>query len=215
EVFLHDPKFSVKIGRQKIVLDNGRLFSENDWRVNAQAHDAVNFRYNGDKFSSELIGAFNQTSSNNGLTNQPNGEPLSGTTYNPGFTTYKTLAIHYLKYKISDVFTLTTINSADGYQEPKSKEGTYQRFTDGGRLEFEKGKIYATFSGYYQSGKDASGNLLAAWYIQPEIKFTNPDNLSIRFGAEIFSGNNGQITSTTDHNFVALYGVNHRFNGNM
>ena len=94
EVFLHDPKFSVKIGRQKIVLDNGRLFSENDWRVNAQAHDAVNFRYNGDKFSSELIGAFNQTSSNNGLTNQPNGEPLSGTTYNPGFTTYKTLAIH-------------------------------------------------------------------------------------------------------------------------
>ncbi len=214
EVFI-SPKFSVKLGRQKIALDNQRLFAENDWRVNANAHDAANFKYYGDKLSSELIFAFNQTSSNNGVVNQPNGEPIFGTTFNPGFTYYKTLGVHYLKYKISDLFTLTTINSADGYQKPNSKEGVYQRFTDGGRLEFEKGKFYATFSGYYQSGTNSTGTNINAWYIQPEIKFTKTDNLIIRLGAEVFSGNNAEKPSASDHNFVPLYGVAHRFNGNM
>ncbi len=215
EVFFPNPKFSAKLGRQKIALDNQRLFAENDWRVNANSHDAANFKYSGDKLSSELIFAFNQTSSNNGQVNQPNGEPLFGTTYNPGFTTYKTLAVHYLKYKISDAFTLTTINAADGYQKPLSREGIYQRYTDGGRLDFEKGKIYVTFSGYYQSGTNSTGTNINAWYLQPEVKYNNPDNLSIRLGAEVFSGNNGEKPSASDHNFVPLYGVAHRFNGNM
>jgi hypothetical protein len=216
EIFLH-PKFSIKIGRQKFAVDDQRLFAENDWRVNANAHDAVNFRFNGDKLSSELLFAYNQTSSNNGVTNQPNGEPIFGTTYNPGvgISTYKTLGVHYLKYKITDAFTLTTINSADGYQEAKSKEGVYQRFTNGGRLAYQKSRFYATYSGYYQSGKDATGNLLDAFYHQAEIKYTIPESFTVRLGAELFSGNNGKVTSTTNHNFLPLYGVAHRFNGNM
>jgi len=216
EVFIK-PTFSIKLGRQKIALDNQRLFAENDWRANANAHDAVNFRYNGDKLSSELIFAYNQTSSRNGAStaNQSGGEPIFNTTYNPGFTTYKTLGVHYLKYKISDVFTLTTINAADGYQQAKSREGVYQRFTDGGRLEYEKGGFYATYTGYYQSGKNASGILLDAYYHQAELKYTIPENFSVRLGAEVMSGGNTKYKSTTDHNFVALYGVAHRFNGNM
>lgn len=215
EVFLPNPKFSIKLGRQKVALDNQRLFAENDWRVNAAAHDAVNLRYTADKLSSELIFAFNQTSSNNGQINQPNGEPIFGTTYNPGFTTYKALGVHYLKYKIGNLFTLTTINTADGYQKPKSREGIYFRYTDGGRLEFEKGKWYATTSGYFQSGKNTAGKNINAWYAQPEVKYNNPDNFSVRLGAEVFSGDNGEKPDASDHNFVALYGVAHRFNGNM
>jgi hypothetical protein len=216
EVFIK-PVFSIKLGRQKIALDNQRLFAENDWRANANAHDAVNFRYNGDKISSELIFAYNQTSSRNGAStaNQAGGEPIFNTTYNPGFSTYKTLGVHYLKYKITDAFTLTTINAADGYQQAKSREGVYQRFTDGGRLEYEKGGFYATFSGYYQSGKNSVGKTLDAWYIQPEVKYTIPESFSVRLGAEVFSGDNGEKPSSLDHNFVALYGVAHRFNGNM
>src|ERR1700741_1535642 len=37
--------FSIRVGRQRLAYDNQRLFAENDWRPNANAHDAANFRY--------------------------------------------------------------------------------------------------------------------------------------------------------------------------
>ena len=91
----------------------------------------------------------------------------------------------------------------------------YFRYTLGGRLEFEKELIYATLSSYYQGGKNNTGKNLSAWYIQPEIRITLTTGTITRVGAEIFSGDNNYITSTTDHSFVPLYGVAHRFNGNM
>ncbi len=218
QIFLK-PKFSIKLGQQVFSLDDQRLFAENDWRVNGQTHDAVNFIFEGDKVSSQLLFAENQTSSNNGVVNQPNGEPLFNTTYVPAGgvnSTYKALGVHYLKYKITDSWTLTTINSADGYQRANSKNGTNFRYTDGGRLAYEKGRFYATYSGYWQSGLDASGNLLDAFYHQAEVKYTIPESFTVRLGAEVMSGGNAKYTNTTtDHNFSPLYGVAHRFNGNM
>jgi len=112
-------------------------------------------------------------------------------------------------------WTVSTLNVADGFQDAKMKEKIYQRFTDGGRIEFEKGKFYVTASGYYQSGKNHTGKNINAWYAQPEVKFTVPQNILIRLGVEVFSGDNGEVKSLSDHNFVPLYGVAHRFNGNM
>lgn len=199
------PNFSIRIGRQKLTFDNQRLFAENDWRVNAGSHEALNFRYNSAKLSSELALAFNQTT-----------ERLMGTDYTPvGFTNYKTLGVHYIKYKLSENWTLSAINAADGYQDIKVKEKIYQRFTDGGRIEFQKGKLYTTFSGYYQTGKNNTGKNIAAWYVQPEVKFIIPQNLMIRLGAEIFSGDDNSVKNVSDHNFVPLYGVAHRFNGSL
>lgn len=37
--------FSVKLGRQRIMYDNQRLFAQNDWRVWARSHDALRFNY--------------------------------------------------------------------------------------------------------------------------------------------------------------------------
>ena len=217
QIFLH-PKFSIKLGQQTFALDDGRLFAENDWRVNGQVHDGVNFNFSGDRLSSQLFFAENQTSSNNGVVNQPNGEPLFNTTYNPGtgVTNYKALGVHYLKYKITDALTIVTINSADGYQRANSRNGTNFRYTDGGRLTYEKGRFYATYSGYWQSGLDASGNLLDAFYHQAEVKYTIPESFTVRLGAEVMSGGNAKYKdATTDHSFSPLYGVAHRFNGNM
>ncbi|MBA3705293.1 MAG: hypothetical protein H0W84_05170, partial [Bacteroidetes bacterium] len=101
------------------------------------------------------------------------------------------------------------------YQDLKYAEKIHQRYTDGGRLEFEKDKFYVTASAYYQSGKNSTGKNINAFYIQPEIKYTVPENLTLRLGVEIFSGDNGKVKSASDHNFIALYGVAHRFNGSM
>lgn len=198
-------KFSVRIGRQRLVYDNQRLFAENDWRLSGAVHDAVNFRYISPKVSSELALAFNQSS-----------ERYFGTDYAPsGFTNYKFLAVSYLRYKLSDPFTLTALNSTDAYQKTGQPEKMNFRYTLGGRLEYEKYGIYSTIAAYYQGGRNSSGKDLSAWYIQPEIRFSPAKGFVARLGAEVFSGGNNSSSSKTDHSFVPLYGVAHRFNGSM
>ena len=198
-------KFSIRVGRQRLIYDNQRLFAENDWRLSAAVHDAVNFRYNTPKISSELALAFNQSS-----------ERYFGTDYAPsGFSNYKFLAVNYLCYKINSRFTFTGLNSTDGYQDKTNPEKINFRYTLGGRLELEMNGFYSTFSAYYQGGKNNSGKGLSAWYVQPEVRYTSSKNFVARIGAEIFSGNSNGTTNITDHSFVPLYGVAHRFNGSM
>ncbi|TDD94420.1 alginate export family protein [Flavobacterium cellulosilyticum] len=208
------PNFSIRIGRQRIVLDNQRLFAENEWRVNANAHDAINFRYYKGKISLELIGAFNQTSERIfGTDYSPNQLSLTPANATPSaWTNYKTLAVSYVKYEFTPKFTATSIVAADGYQSKTNSEKTVWRLTYGGRLEYTYGNWYATTSGYIQSGRNNTEKSLKAWYVQPEIKFNKTNSISIRLGAEIMSGDNGTI-GNVDHNFVPLYGVAHRFNG--
>jgi len=88
------------------------------------------------------------------------------------------------------------------------------RFTSGGRLEYTSYHWYFTFSGYYQYGKDSSGKHLSAYYIQPEIKYT-VKAFNIRLGMEYLSGHDATKPVIKDNNFVPLYGVAHRFMGNM
>jgi hypothetical protein len=198
-------KFSVRIGRQRLVYDNQRLFAENDWRLSAAVHDALNFRYNSARLTSELAIAYNQSS-----------ERYFGTDYAPtGFTNYKFLAVNYIRYKLKDRFTVTALNSTDGYQDKSNPEEMNFRYTLGGRLEYEFKGIYTTFSSYYQGGKNSSGTKLSAWYIQPELRITSSKGLLVRLGAEVMSGNNNSLSSNIDHSFVPLYGVAHRFNGSM
>lgn len=199
-------KWSVRIGRQRIIYDNQRLFAENDWRLPANSHDAVRLIYNNKiNFTTEFIGAYNQYGENNLNSN-----------YKPvGFQNYKTLLVHYLNWKMDKNFTLTTINAADGYQSSKSGDykTTNMRYTSGGRLEFASYNWYLTFSGYYQYGKDSAGKKLKAFYMQPEIKYSGIKNLAIRLGMEYLSGQD--TMNAEDNNFVPLYGVAHRFMGNM
>jgi hypothetical protein len=198
-------RFSVRIGRQRLVYDNQRLFSENDWRINAAVHDGINFRYYGKKVISELAVAFNQSS-----------DRLFGTDYSPsGFTNYKFLAVNYLRFKPSSYLTLTALNSTDAYQVTDNPEKMNIRYTLGGRVEIESSGFYSTIAAYYQGGKNTSGKELSAWYIQPEIRYLTSKGLNARLGAEIFSGNDNSLVSERDHSFVPLYGTAHRFNGSM
>jgi hypothetical protein len=211
------PAFSIRIGRQRIMYDNQRLFAENDWRTNASAHDAVTFKYNKGKLNAEFAAAFNQANERVFGTDFTPSEP-STTPGSPSpsvtWTNYKALGVNYIKYDFSPSVTATTIIASDGYQDTVNKEKIFWRFTYGGRLEYKTEHWYATASGYFQSGRNATGKTLEAWYLQPELKYTQPDNFNIRLGAEIFSGDDGTV-GEKDHNFVPLYGVAHRFNGFM
>lgn len=200
-------KWSVRIGRQRVMYDNQRLFAENDWRLPGNSHDAVRLIYNNKiNFTNELLGAYNQY-----------GENTFTSNYKPtGFSNYKVLIVDYLNWKISDKVNFLTMNTADGYQssKPNDYKTTYMRFTNGGRLEYSTYNWYVTFSGYYQHGKDSSGVKMKAFYIQPEIKYTN-QKLTVRLGMEYVSGQDTSKHETVDKSFVPLYGVAHRFMGNM
>jgi len=203
EAYLSDDYF-FRIGRQKVELDNGRLFSAANWSQAARAHDGINFIIKKQKFSSELMTFFNQTS-----------EAYFETNFSPTtFTNYKWLSVHYFKTKINNNFTLTTLNSADGYQSKTNAKTMYVRGTSGGRIEYEKGNFYATLSGYYQYGKIQSGQNVKAYYLQPELQYKYK-KLSAKLGAEIMSGDDANETSEYFKSFVPLYGVAHRFMGTM
>lgn len=200
-----NPHLSVRIGRQRLVYDNQRLFSENEWRNAGASYDAARLIYKKGNVHSDIFASFNQT-----------GENFYNTTYKPaGFTEYKVLLGHYLKWKASNSFQLTAMNVADGFQSYKAKETntTLMRYTTGGRIELFQNEWYFTTAAYYQFGKDSSGKKLAAYYLQPEVKYTNK-SVTVRLGAELLSGTPAEVTNV-DHSFVTLYGSPHRFNGNL
>jgi hypothetical protein len=198
-------KLSLRIGRQRIMYDNQRLFAENDWRLSANSHDAVRLIFNNQTtLNTELTFAFNQSAENNFTTN-----------YVPyGFNNYKVLFIHYVRWKPSLHLSLSAINVADGYQSSlPNNHSTHVRFTSGGRIEFTKPLWMIAASAYYQYGNDSSGKTLSAYYFQPEIKYTGIKNLSLRLGMEWMSGQ--QSGSKKDNSFVPLYGTVHAFMGSL
>jgi len=75
--------------------------------------------------------------------------------------------------------------------------------------------MYGTISAYYQGGENPSGSGLSAWYFQPEMRYTANTGSVVRLGVEYFTGTENNATAKTDHSFVPLYGVAHRFNGSM
>ena len=196
--------FFVKLGRQKVELDNGRLFSAANWSQTGRAHDGINLIYKNNKIETELFTAFNQTA-----------ERIYETTFSPTtFTNYKLLNLHYLKIALNENFKLTTINSADSYQSKTNSRTLYTRGNSGGRIEFEKDNLYLTFSGYYQYGQLQSGTNISAYYFQPEIRYTLK-KWTARLGAEYMSGDDATQPSETSKSFVPLYGVAWKFMGNM
>jgi hypothetical protein len=197
---------SLRIGRQKIVYDNQRLFAENDWRQNANAHDALRIMYRKPKLNTELTLAFNQLREN-----------IFNTDFSPAtYSNYKFLGVHYFNYTFNKNWNFLTINAADGFQDTKNKEKLQMRYTSGGRLEYFHTDWYATMSAYYQYGKNPKGAEMAGYYLQPELKYTGIKNLTLRLGAEYISGQDAKdSTNKKDNSFVPLYGVAHRFMGYM
>ncbi|MDX2247787.1 MAG: alginate export family protein [Bacteroidia bacterium] len=197
---------SVRIGRQKIMYDNQRLFAQNDWRQTAGAHDGVRFMYKKKTFEGDLIGVFNQEKGAH--------ERFFETDFSPGFSNYKILLANFLRYKTGKI-TLTAINASDAFQDADDIHLTHWRFTSGGRIEYTQKKVYLTLAAYYQYGKTPKGENLSAGYIQPEVQFKDNKHWTLRLGAEVFSGDDGRNPDNTSHSFDALYGVNHRFLGSM
>ncbi|WP_229208658.1 alginate export family protein [Dyadobacter luticola] len=195
--------FSVRVGRQALSLDNGRIFSAAPWGQQSRSHEGIRLLYK-KKLETDLTLVFTR----------PYGQHFDPA-YSPvGSHTYKFLFVHHLKHKFNNNITLTNINAMDVFRRTTGDRQYYRRITNGGRLEYTQGSIFGTVNAYYQYGQNAASEKLRAYYIQPEIS-ANTGRTLFRLGAEILSGEKNTPSKKISNSFVPLYGVAWKFMGNM
>lgn len=194
-------KWNLKIGRQSVELDNGRLLSRANWNQFSRSHDGFRLNYTTTKLTNDILFFYNQV-----------GMPIFGNEYNLDF--YKYLFVQYAEYQTTKTIGLKLLNIVDGYQGLSNPTAVYARATSGGRIEYEGETLSATIAGYYQYGHDNSGRQIAAYYLQPEIGFKKK-KFNAQLGMEYVSGDDAANPSAINHSFSTLYGVAFKFMGHM
>jgi hypothetical protein len=196
-------EWSIRIGRQTVELDNGRLFGQANWNQTSRAHEGVNLIYSSERLKSELMGFYSQ-----------NAEQVFGSSYTNGSDRYKILSVHYLKVKLSDKWNLTTLNSFDGFESLYGSDALYVRGTSGGRIDFKHKGFAATLSGYYQYGHSNYAQKISAFYLQPEFSLSTK-HIDAKLGMEYVSGRNSLDPFKQTSSFSTLYGAAFKFMGNL
>jgi len=198
-------RLKLKMGRQGVLLDNGRIFSDAPWAQQSRAHEGIRITEYTSKHSQDLFFLFTR---NYGELFDPTYSPVSS-------HRYKYLLIHNLKGILDGGFSFNTINYLEFFENTTSSApNTTIRGTIGGRLEFQNKSFYATLNGYYQFGQNAQGRHINGYYLQPEIRFPILKS-TIRLGAELISGSRLQQPFNQSGSFDIRYGVAWKFMGNM
>jgi hypothetical protein len=216
---LKNKSLSLKIGRQEIFYDDERLIGKLDWLQQGRRHDAALLKYETKSLMLHLGAAYNQ-----------NKESASGTIYNStpsgnytastnGGAMYKSVEFLYAGKKLqkgnisfllfSDQFSKYHNDSADA---KIFESGTWPRFTTGFYFNNAFNKINVTVSGYYQFGKNVTGQKLSAELLNASAQYSFSKKFSAGPGVDYYSGGSNGTTSST---FDPLYGTPHKFAGLM
>jgi len=194
---------NIRLGRQSILLDNGRLFSDAPWAQQGRAHEGIRIMKSSKYFSNDFFFLFTRNYSNE-----------FESTYSPvASNKYKYMLVNNFSYITDKGFSFNSMNIVDFLENTNSRH-LYTRATTGGRIEFKKKQWYYTLNSYFQFGRNVKGQKLLAYYFQPEIKLSLQKS-TWRLGAEIISGSSSQLSSSSSGDFDVLYGVTWKFNGNM
>lgn len=196
-------KWSFKIGRQGVLLDNGRIFSDAPWAQQGRSHEGIRIGYKGNRAAQDVFGLFTRRYSD-----------AFDEAYSPvAAHRYTWLWVHHMKYQLTAALTITSINAVDAFEGERGKS-QFIRFTSGGRFEWARGKWYATICAYGQWGHSPTGAPILAYYVQPELKLAL-QHTTLRLGAEWLSGERGGSSANGLASFDVLYGVAWKFMGNM
>ncbi|MBB4802557.1 MULTISPECIES: hypothetical protein [Flavobacterium] len=194
---------NVRLGRQSILLDNGRLFSDAPWAQQGRAHEGIRIMKYSKHLSNDFFFLFTRDY-NTGF--EPAYSPVAS-------NKYKYLLANSLIYNTSKGFSFNSLNAVDFLENANSQQ-LYTRATMGGRIDFRNKQWYYTLNSYLQFGRNVKGQKLLAYYFQPEIKLSLLKS-TWRLGAEIISGSKSKLSSSRSGDFDVLYGVTWKFNGNM
>ena len=196
--------WAITAGRQAINIDNKRLFSAANWNQVSTSHDGLTFDFRKEMFNFKMITAFNQAAVSN-----------FGTDYSAQISNYKFLNVIWLEKKIENL-TLANLTITDGYQKVGTTNTDYYRFTTGAIIKYKKTTNDIQIRGFYQTGKNKTGQDISAYYTSASYAHKFGSVLNLTGGFEYMSGNDlTDLTNEKDNAFDILYGSKHWTNGMM
>ena len=226
---LMSENWSLKFGRQEIILDDHRIFGDVGWTQQARSHDAAILKFNKNKFKADFGVAYNQ-------------DKAQMKTTEAQFGSYKAFQYLWLHNDFGENFGASVLFLNNGKEQlDYDSTGTAAvgtaYYTDnysqtiGTRLTYKKNKLAVNGAFYTQMGvegnrttyySDAQGEYekgLAAMNFGLDISYQITEKLSATVGFEYMSGQSQTDTNAsylrTNHAFTPFYGTNHKFNGYM
>ena len=209
----------VKLGRQELTYDDGRIIGNDDWTMTAPTHDVVKLGYDGESHKVHLIAAYNQNAEN-----IDNG----GSYYSNGIQPYKTMQTLWYHYETpKKLFGFSLVGMNIGMQSAKLGEvdtDYYQQLV-GTYMAFRPKHLSLEGAFYYQMGREEHGMTIDAFMasaklnVEPNEKFNLFAGYDYLSGDEYFavppSGSIGLVYHDKVRGFNAIFGSHHEFYGAM
>ncbi len=198
------PEFSFSLGRRGLEYDDKRLFSYNNWSNTPGAHDILLLKYSVNGFNIHAGSAFNNA-----------GDSIQFLA--PYLVSYKTLNFIWLS-KVLGKLSASAIWVNDGFDYGTTGDVHHSyRNTVGANfwLTDKKSPFNFNLAGYYQFGRNKSGQSLSAYLLSVKLQQRFSEKWEAQLGSDLFSGSGSHIGTGKDHTFNKLYGTNHAFNGSI
>ena len=198
-----NPKLTIKLGRQEISYDDHRIFGNVGWAQQARSHDAV-------------VTTYQPNTTNRldfGLALNANEETVFDTDY--AVNNYKAFQYIWYHTNFKEVgLSVLLLNNGLNYLDENNEQKVDYNQTIGSRFTFEKNKISADASIYFQTGKIANTDL-SALNIAANAYYKINTEFKMGVGLEYLSGTDMNSTENTLKSFNPWFGTNHKFNGLM
>ena len=208
----------VKIGRQELTYDDGRIIGNDDWTMTAPTHDVLKLGYDGESHKVHLLAAYNQNAENidNGVIYYSGGlQP---------YKTMQTLWYHYDTPKKS--FGISLLGMNIGMQNTDQEHPiTYYQQLVGTYMSFRPKHWSLEGAFYYQMGKEEHGMNIDAFMASAKLNVKPSVNYILFAGYDYLSGDKyfnvppdggiGLVFHDKARGFNAIFGSHHEFYGAM
>lgn len=198
--------FAMKIGRQELQYDEGRLISRRNRRQVGFYYDALVFKYEKDSLYIDFGFALNNSQAN-----------LTGNTYAFANSKFKSFNYGYLKKYFDNGLSMSFTGISSGYQK-ENTDTTYFKQTLGTKLDYKKNKFSATAEAYYQFGKHRDSRDVNAYFLGARLGYQPSKAVKLIAGVDYLSGHDATSSNAdyqnTMHVFDILEGARFLFYGN-
>lgn len=199
-------RLGVKVGRQELNYDDGRILSWRNWNQNALAYDAALLKFEPEGWKVHL-----------GLTYNAKAKPVFGddSYYNDG-TRFKTFNFLYAKREISEKLDLSLQGYSASYQSVSDDDEINTTYTAGAYGDYHADPLKLNAGAYYQFGENENGIDVSAYMATADGSYAfNP--LSVSAGVTYIHGNDPGSDDylTEDNTFDLMYGARHGYYGWM
>ena len=208
----------VKIGRQELTYDDGRIIGNDDWTMTAPTHDVVKLGYDGENHKIHLLAAYNQNAENidNGVIY-----------YSGGLQPYKTMQTLWYHYDTpKKTFGVSLLGMNIGMQNADQEHPiTYYQQLVGTYMSFRPKRWSLEGAFYYQIGKEEHGMTIDAFMASAKLNVKPSENYNLFAGYDYLSGDKyfnvppegglGLVFHDKARGFNAIFGSHHEFYGAM